>query len=332
MSTPAPKERSGAVAPMPQPELGEPKLADPGLTDLSWRDWIAIFKRAARESLDDNVPMVASALAYSSFFAIPSTLLLALGAFTLVAGPSTINDFMDRLDTFMPADATKLLGDSLTRLEQQPSAGVLLTVLGLVLAVWAATGAMTTYMAALNTAYDRSDGRGFVRKRLVALGLVAAIGAAVLLVAVLLILGPYVQRGVGGALGIEGPLSWLWWIVQWPLLALGLLAAFGLLHFFGPDVDHRRWQLVSPGSLVALVVWLVVSGGFAVYTSLFDSYNKTWGSLSAVIVTLTWLWLTALALLFGGEVNAEVERSRELRQGRPAESRVRTPRRSGGVS
>jgi membrane protein len=328
MSTPAPEEQAGSNAPMPQPERGEPKLADPGLTDLSSRDWVAIFKRAVKESLDDNVPMVASALAYSSFFAIPSTLLLALGAFTLVADPATIRDFMDRLDTFMPADATKLLGDSLTRLEQQPSAGVLLTVVGFLLAIWASTSAMTTYMAALNTAYDRTDKRGFLRKRLVALGLVVAIGAAVLLMVLLLILGPYVQRWVGGVLGIEGPLSWLWWVVQWPLLALAVLPAFGLLHYFGPDVEHRRWQLVSPGSLIALVVWLLVSSLFAVYTGLFDSYNKTWGSLSAVIVTLTWLWLTGLALLFGGEINAEIERSRELRQGKPADRGVQAPHRS----
>jgi membrane protein len=325
---PASPGASRADEPLPQPEKREPKVADPGLTDLSPRDWLAIFVRAGKESLDDNVPMIASALAYSSFFAIPSLLLLALGLFTLVSGPETIRDLMDRMDSFIPAEASQLLGESLARLEAQPSAGVVITVLGLALALWAATGAMTTYMAGLNIAYDRKDGRSFARKRLVALLMVAVLGCAVGLVAIFLVFGPLVERWLGGALGIEGPLSWVWWVAQWPVLVFGLLAAFAVLHYFGPDVEHRRWHFVTPGSIVALVAWLLVSIGFAVYTGLFESYNKTWGSLSAVIVTLTWLWLTSFALLFGGEVNSEVERSRELRQGREAGQELQAPRRS----
>lgn len=294
-----------------EPSRHEPPLLQPerraGFRDLSMRDWIAIFRRAVAESLDDSVPMLASALAYSSFFAIPSTLLLALGLFTLVADAETIRDFMDRLDAFMPSEATQLLGDSLTRLEEQPSAGILLTVVGFVLALWASTSAMTTYMAALNTAHDQKDERSFVRKRLVALLLVAVMGAAVALVVFLLILGPYAQRGVGNLLGIESVLSWMWWVAQWPLLLGGLLAAFAVLHYVGPDVEHRSWRFVLPGAMVAALAWVLVSSAFAVYTSLFESYNKTWGSLSAVIVTLTWLWLSAVALLFGGEVNSEVK-------------------------
>ena len=298
--TPARVEPSKHEAPLLQPERSE------RFRDLSAGDWIAIFRRAVSESLDDAVPMLASALAYSSFFAIPATLLLALGLFTLVSDAETIRDFMDRLDAFMPAEATQLLGDSLTRLEEQPSAGILLTIVGFVLAFWASTSAMTTYMAALNTAHDQKDERSFVRKRLVALLLVAVMGGAVALVVFLLVLGPYAQRGVGNLLGIESVLSWLWWVVQWPLLLGGLVTAFAVLHYVAPDVEHRSWRFVLPGALVAAVARVLVSSAFAVYTSLFESYNKTWGSLSAVIVTLTWLWLTAVALLFGGEVNSEV--------------------------
>jgi membrane protein len=325
MSTHAGKRRSEAV---PAPERWEPKLADPRLRDLSLRDWVAIFRRAATETIDDNMPMVASAVAYSSFLAIPSILLLAVGVFTLVASPDTIDALMDRFSTFMPEEATQLLGDSLQRLEQQPSTGVVLTIVGLVLATWASTGAMTTYMTALNLAYDREDGRSFVRKRLVALVMVVAAGAAVLLVGLLLIFGPVIERFLGDLLGLEGVLGWIWWTAQWPLLFFGLLAAFAVLHYFGPDVEHRHWQFISPGSVVAAVGWLVASSGFAIYTGLFGSYNKAWGSFSAVIVTLVWLWLTGLALLFGGEVNAEVERSRELRQAKPAGESVQAPRRS----
>jgi membrane protein len=313
---------------VPEPERWEPQLADPRLRDLTPRDWVAISKRAVKETIDDNMPLVASAVAYSSFFAIPSILLLAVGLFSLAASPETIRDLMDRFSAFMPGEAIELLGGSLQRLEQQPSTGIAVTLVGFVLALWASTSAMTTYMTALNLAYDRKDGRTFLRKRLVALAMVAAVGAAVLLVGLFLIFGPYVQRFVGDLLGIEGALSWIWWSVQWPLLFLGLLAAFAVLHYFGPDVEHPRWQLITPGSVVAVLAWLLSSGLFAVYTAFFGNYNKAWGSFSAVIVTLTWLWLTAIALLFGGEVNAEVERSRELRQARPAGERVLAPRRS----
>jgi membrane protein len=313
---------------IPEPERWEPKLADPRLRDLTPRDWVAVFKRAGKETIADDMPLVASAVAYSSFFAIPSILLLAVGLFSLVASPQTIEDLMDRFSTFMPSEATELLGGSLERLQQQPSAGILMTVVGFVLAVWASTSAMTTYMTALNMAYDREDGRGFLRKRLVAVLMVAAIGAAVLLVALFLIFGPYVQRYVGDLLGIGGAVSWAWWTVQWPILFAGLLVAFAVLHYYGPDVEHPRWQLITPGSVLAVVVWLITSAGFSIYTAFFGTYNKAWGSFSAVIVTLIWLWLTAIALLFGGEVNAEVERSRELRQAKPAAERVLAPRRS----
>jgi membrane protein len=295
-----------------------------GLAGLSGGDWLDVLKRAARSSLDDELPMIASAVAYSSFFAIPSVLLLAVGLFSLFSSPDTVAELMDRLSAVMPAEATQLLGDSLRRMSEQNSASLVIAAVGLVLAVWSVTSAMTTYMSALNTAYDREDGRGFARKRLVALTMAVVIALAALLVGVLLIFGPHVEHWLGDALGVEGALSWAWWIAQWPILAVGLLAAFATLLFFGPDVEHRRWQFVTPGSLVTLVLWLLTSGAFALYTSYFASYNKTWGSLSAVIVTLTWLWLTALALLFGGEVNAEVER--EVTEGEADRS---VPTRSG---
>jgi membrane protein len=316
-------------APQPQPELEEPKLDDPGVRDLSKADWIAIMKRSVKETLDDNVPMIASALAYSSFFAIPAVLLVVVGLFTLVAGPDTIQNLMQHFRTFMPGDATKLLNQSLTQLESKPSSGLVMTIVGFVLAIWSTTGAMNSYMTALNIAYDRKDRRSFVQKRLVALKMAGAIGFALLLVTVLLIFGPAVEHWIGSTLHIEPVLGWVWWIVQWPLLIAGLLAAFATTYYLGPDVDHPKWHFLTVGAALAAVIWIATSGLFAVYTATFGSYNKTWGSLSVVIVTLTWLWLTGIALLFGAEVNAEIERSRELRRGEPAEDGLTVPHASG---
>ena len=276
-------------------------------------EWLGVVKRAGKRTIDDNMPMIAQALAYSTFMAIPAVLLVAIGVFSLVAGPDTITTLMRHFGSVMPQQATQLLGGSLTRLGSHRSAGLTLTLLGLLLALWSTTGAMTAYMAGLNIAYDREETRNFVRKRLVALVMVACIGAAFLLVAVLLIFGPPIEHYLGQALGIESVFGYVWWAAQWPILLVGLLAAFATLLYLGPDVEHRRWTFLSVGTAVAVIVWLAVSGLFALYTSHFGSYNKAWGSLAAVIIMLTWLWLTGLALLFGGELNAEAERSRRLR-------------------
>jgi membrane protein len=264
----------------------------------------------------DNGTMLASALAYSTFFAIPSVLLVAVGAFTLVVGPDTITTVMRHFSRVIPGEATSLLGGSLHRLDRQPSTGVTLTVVGAVLALWSTTGAMTTYMTALNLAYERKDRRSFLRKRLVALEMVAVIGIAFLLVAVLLIFGPPLEHLVEShAGGASGAVAWIWWIAEWPILIAGLLAAFSTLLDLGPDLERQRWRFLTPGSVLATVLWLAASGAFAFYTSSFGSYNKTWGSLAAVIVLLTWLWLAAVALLLGAELNAETERTLELPAG-----------------
>jgi membrane protein len=307
------------AGPSPKPELREPKLADPRLRNLTFADWKAAFIRAAKGFMADNGMMLASALAYSSFFAIPSVLLVIVGVFTLLATPQTITTLLAHLSTVMPHQATELIGNSLKNLSAHHTSGVVITVVGFVLALWSTTGAMNAYMLAINLAYNRKDTRSFIRKRIVALEMVGAIGFALVLVAVLLIFGPQIEKSLASHLGgAAGVLNVAWWIAQAPILLVGLLAAFSTLLYLGPDVEHRRWQFLTPGSLVAAVLWIAISALFAVYTSMFGSYNKTWGALSAVIVTLTWLWLSAMALLFGAEVNAELERSRELRRAAPA--------------
>ena len=307
-----------ANGPTPQPEHGERRLADPGLTDLSRRDFKAILIRAGKEALNDQITDLAAALAYYSFLAIPSILLVALGVFSAFADPSAVQTLIDKVGSVAPAEVTALLDDSLTRMSQNDSGSWAMAAVGFVLAFWTTTGAMTSLMRALNRAYDQDETRGFVRQRLSAVLMVAVMLVAFALVFGLLVMGPALSGWIGDAVGMEAVLKWLWWVAQWPVLILGLLAAFATVLYLGPNVEQRRWQFVTPGSLFAVVVWLLVSGLFAVYTATFASYNKAWGSLAAVIVMLTWIWLTGCALLFGAEINAEAERSRELRQGQTA--------------
>lgn len=312
-------------APRPQPERREPELRDPSLSDLSRRDYKAIVVRAGKEALADGVTDVAAALAYYAFLAIPAALLVAVGIFSLVAGPGTVDSAMERLQGVVPADAIDLLRESLTRMTENSSGGLVMVLLGFLLALWTTTGAMTGLMRGLNRVYDRKETRNFLKQRITALAMLACMLLAFALSFGLLVLGPVIADWLGGVLGLESAFGWIWWTLQWPILVLGLLLAFAGILYLGPNVYHPRWQFLTPGAVFAVVAWLVASGLFAVYVSMFGSYNKAWGSLAAVIVMLTWLWLSALALLLGAEINSEAERSRELRQGKPAEDELQAP-------
>jgi membrane protein len=308
------RDRARAAEPTPQPERGEPPLADPGVTDLSTRDYLAILIRGVKSALSDNVTNLAAAVAYNAFLAIPSALLVALGGFSLLAGPSAVHTITSHLSSVMPKAAVSLIGPSLTRTTQTHSGGVIMIVVGLVLALWSLSGAMQTVMWAMNLAYQRDETRGFVKKRLIALVMILCAVVSFALVFVLLILGPHMTTWVGSAVGHQSAVTWVWWVAQWPILLAGLLTAFAITLYLAPNVIPPTWRFVTPGAVFAVIVWLAASGAFAFYTSRFASYNKTWGSLAAVIIMLTWLWLSALALLLGAEINAETERSRLLRQ------------------
>jgi membrane protein len=309
----------------PQPERHEPEVRDPGLRDLSGRDWKAIVVRAGKQAKEDNLTDIAAALAYYAFLAIPAVLLVAVGVFTLTAGTDTIESMMTRLEGVVPEEVITLLRDSLTRAIENQSGGLILIVLGFLLALWTTTGAMNALMRGLNAVYDSEETRGFLKQRTTALGMLFFLLLAFALSFGLLVLGPVIADWLGGLLNLETAFGWIWWTLQWPILLLGLLFAFAWILYLGPNVDHPRRQFLTLGAVVAVVIWLLASGLFALYVGMFSSYNKAWGSLAAVIIMLTWLWLSALALLFGAEINAEAERSRELRQGQPTEQDLQAP-------
>ena len=312
-------------APEPQPEHEEPRLDDPRPTELSKRDYLAILRRAIKEFQDDHMTNIAAALAYYAFLAIPSALLVAVGIFSLVAGPHAVTTVIGKLHGIVPSQASNLLEGSLKNMTQNKGTGVTVLGIGGVLAFWSLTGAMQNVMWALNIAYDREEGRGFVRRRITALWMVvfALIGFA--LAFGVLVLGPHLSTWIGDAIGGKSAVKIVWYIAEWPLLVAGLLVTFAGLMHYGPNVKHPRWRFLTFGSVLAIVIWLVASGAFAFYASKFSSYNKTWGSLAAVVVMLTWLWLSAVALLLGAEVNAEAERSRELRRGEAADVELQAP-------
>ena len=315
-----------AESPQPQPEHGEPTLTDPTPTDLSKRDYLAILMRAGKESINDHIPNLAAALAYYAFLAIPALMLVAVGIFGLFADEDAVAEIIQRLEGVAPREALNLLDESLRRVtETQSGSGLAMIIVGSVLALWTLTGSMETLMWSLNSAYEREETRGFVKRRLTGLAMVFLMLFAFVLVFGLLVLGPHLSGWIGDAVGMEAVVKWLWWTAQWPILLLGLLFAFATIFYLGPNVDHPRWTFLTFGTTISVVVWLLASGAFSVYVSQLGSFNKTWGSLAAVIIMLTWLWISGLALLFGAEVNVEAERSRELRKGEPASVELQAP-------
>jgi membrane protein len=312
-------------APEPQPERYEPRLGEPSPTDLSKRDYFAIFRRSVKELRRDHLTNISAALAYYAFLAIPSVLMIAVGLFGLVASPHAVTTILGKTHGILPGPARSLLQGSLTRMTQNKGTGTAVLGVGGALALWSLTGAATNLMWAMNIAYDREETRGFVRKRAAALGIIllALIGFG--LCFGVLVLGPHLSTWIGAAIGAKTLVKVVWWVAEWPLLVAGLLVVFAGMLQLGPNIKHPRWSFLTFGSVLAVAVWLIASGAFAFYVSRFGHYNKAWGSLASVVIMLTWLWLSSLALLLGAEVNAEAERSRELRRGERAEVQLAAP-------
>ena len=278
--------------------------------DLHARDYVDIVKRSVKRVGADQLPDAAAAIAYYGFLAIPAVLLIAVGVFSLFASPSAIETIVERVGRVTPAEAVVLLENGLDRTAQE-GGGLTMILVGGLVAVWTASGAANAVMRALNRVYDTDESRGFVKQRLLGLTMVLVGIVAFALVFGLLVLGPKLSAWIGESVGAEDAIRWAWLLGEWPILLVGLLVAFGAVLFLGPDVERPRWRFLTVGAGIAVALWLAASGGFAIYVSLFGSYNQTWGTLAAVIIMLTWLWLSALALLFAAEVDAETERTRQ---------------------
>lgn len=312
MSTRTTRHRSADVdgRRRPPPDGAHQKDDVVGVAALHARDYVDIVKRSVKRVGADQLPDAAAAIAYYGFLAIPAVLLIAVGVFSLFASPSAIETIVERVGRVTPAEAVVLLENGLDRTAQE-GGGLTMILVGGLVAVWTASGAANAVMRALNRVYDTDESRGFVKQRLLGLTMVLVGIVAFALVFGLLVLGPKLSAWIGESVGAEDAVRWAWLLGEWPILLVGLLVAFGAVLFLGPDVERPRWRFLTVGAGIAVALWLAASGGFAIYVSLFGSYNQTWGTLAAVIIMLTWLWLSALALLFAAEVDAETERTRQ---------------------
>ena len=309
MARTRPTTRSEADTGRPLPDEAPLEDGDVGVTDLSAGDYGGVVKRAARAAMDDQITDAAAAIAYYAFLALPALLLISVGVFSIFAGPNAVETVIDRLGSVMPAEAVSLLENGLRRTTEE-GGGLTMILIGGAVALWTASGAANAVMRALNRVHDTDETRGFVRQRLVGLTMVLVAVVAFALVFGLLVLGPKLSGWIGDAFGAEAAVRWVWLLGQWPILVVGLLVAFGTALFLGPDIEDRRWRFLSIGAAFAVALWLVASGGFALYVTFLGSYNQTWGALAAVIIMLTWLWLSAVAFLFAAEIDAEIQQTR----------------------
>ena len=284
-----------------------------------------VLRRTVREFLDDGGTDLAAALTYYSVLAIFPAL-IALLSLVGVFGQAqkSVDQILEILAPLVSGDTMDRIREPLMELAATESAGITLVV-GLLGALWSASGYVGGFSRAMNRIYEVEEGRPFWRLR--PMQLIVTVTTVLLCAVALVILivsGPLAES-VGNAIGVGNDLVVLWGYAKWPVLAVVVMVIVALLYYATPNVDFARFRVISAGAFVAILVWLVASIGFAFYVANFSSYNQTYGSVAGVVVALLWLWITNVALLFGAELDAELERGRQLQSGIAAEETIQLP-------
>ncbi|HEY6961903.1 MAG TPA: YihY/virulence factor BrkB family protein [Gaiellaceae bacterium] len=276
-------------------------------TRLSRGEWIAIFKRTFKEFMKDDCMGLAQEVAYSSLLAFFPAIVALVGLLSIVHA-------YDALQSFLNPVAPKAVTQLIQSFQQDSGGGgsIVAFVLGIFGAVWAASGAMGSVVKAVNRAYDRIETRPFWKVRGISIVLVIASGIVTAGMLLLIVLGGTLGDAIAKKAGLGGAFTWTWNIARWPLAFAAVLLFFALIYFLAPNKEQRHWQWVTPGSLFGGIMWLALSGLFALYTAFSNSYTKTYGALAGGIVLLLWLNYTAWAILFGAELNSELDRQADI--------------------
>ncbi|MEO9191934.1 MAG: YihY/virulence factor BrkB family protein, partial [Acetobacteraceae bacterium] len=269
--------------------------------------WKDVLRRTYRGVNDKNLFLIAGGVTYSVVLALFPALLALVSLYGLAFDRSQVEKQVDAMAGVMPESARQLIATELHQIVGASGGALGFTaILGILFALWAASRGMSGMMSALDIAYGETETRGFVRFNAVALVMTLALVAGGIL-AILLVAGiPAVVVGLGKGAG--GILKWVALIAEWPILMVVIMTLLALLYRFAPDRHTPKWRWVSPGAIVGTALWVLGSVGFAAYVANFANYNATYGALGAVVVLLTWLYLSAFVVLLGAQINAEVER------------------------
>jgi membrane protein len=291
--------------------------------ELPKRSWWQIAKRTAKEFQDDNLTDWAAALVYYGTMSLFPMLLVLVALLGLVGQSSTINTMIDSLRSAGLTDVADSVQKPLNDIVANKGGAGALLGFGLLGSLWSASGYIGAFMRACNAIYEVKEGRPFwkLRPLQVAITLVGVLILSVVSIAVV-VSGP-IAEAVGSALGLGDTAVSVWSVAKWPVMLVIVMAMIAALYYVAPNVRQPKLRWVSPGGIVAVLVWIVASAGFGFYVSNFGSYNKTYGTLGGVITFLVWMWISNLALLFGAELDSELERERELKLGLPARDELR---------
>lgn len=275
-----------------------------GLSGLTWKE---LGRRVWNESNKDDVWGRAAQLAYYFLLALFPLLIFLTTIFGYIAGEESElrQNLLRYFATVLPPSAADLVNTTLEGVINNASGGKL--SFGILATVWAASNGLGAITEALNAAYGVEETRSFVRRRLTAIGLTVALAVLIITALTLILYGGRIAEAVADGLGFGDAFTVVWKIAQWPLVLIFVLLAFSLVYYFAPNLREQKFSWITPGSMIAVALWLLVSFAFRGYLYFFNSYSATYGSLGAVIILMLWLYLSGLALLIGGEVNSEIE-------------------------
>jgi membrane protein len=294
-------------------------------TDVTKPSWKYIAKKTLREFTKDQCPDLAAALTYYSVLSIFPALLALVSLLGIFGDPQkTTSALLDIVQGFAPGQTVDTIRPVVQDLASSSAAGLTL-VLGLLTALWSASGYVGAFGRAMNRVYEIDEGRPFVKLRGTMLGVTIVNLLIVVVIAAMLVLSGPVAESVGSLIGLGGPFVTVWNIAKWPVMLVLLVVAIAILYFATPNVKQPKFRWMSIGSAIALVVFLLASLAFGFYVANFGSYNKTYGAIGGVIVALLWLWILNMSLLFGAEFDAEMERGRQLQAGIEAEETIQLP-------
>jgi membrane protein len=288
-----------------RPDVGR---APGGPERLSWSDWVAALKRSFQEFMADDAMGLAQQIAYNSLLAFFPAMAFVVGALGLF---HLFDDVKSLLDPIAPAGVIKFI----TSLQRDSSGGASAAafIIGFFGAVWAASGAMGSVIKAVNRAYDRQETRPFWKLRVIAILLVVLTGLTTALVFLLIVVGGKLGEAISKKAGLSGAFEWIWALLRWPVAFAAILLFFGLVYYLAPNRDQRNWKWITPGSVVGGILWLLLSGLFALYVKYAGNYTKTYGSIASGVILLLWLNYSAFALLYGAELNAELDRQADIK-------------------
>jgi membrane protein len=283
-------------------------------TDLGGRGWWGALKRTVKEFREDNLTDWAAALTYYSVLAIFPALIVLVSILGLV-GESATQPLIDNLGTVAPGPAKEIVTNAIRNLQGDQGAAGVLFIVGLIGALWSASGYVAAFMRASNTIYDMPEGRPVWKTMPVRVGLTLILLFLLAITTLAVVLTGGLAHRVGNLIGLGSTAVDAWNIAKWPVLLIVVSFMFALLYWAAPNVKQPGFRWVSPGGILAIVGWLIASAAFAFYVGSFGSYNKTYGALGGVIVFLVWLWISNIVILLGAEFNAELERGRAIEGG-----------------